>query len=143
ANAATLPAAQGAELKQIGGADPRSRALTRLIVLPFRILRPNDACDFLSLSLPDAITSSLAPIESLVVRSTMVAARFAASSEPDLNAIAEQAQVDAVLTGTILSDGEHIRVNTQLVEAPDGAVLWSGRSQASLRDIFQLQDDLV
>src|SRR6202521_682855 len=34
---------------------PPSRGLTRLIVLPFRLLRRHEASDFLSLSLPDAI----------------------------------------------------------------------------------------
>jgi eukaryotic-like serine/threonine-protein kinase len=124
-------------------AAPRPRGLTRLIVLPFRLLRRHEASDFLSLSLPDAITSSLAAIDSLVVRSTMAASRFAASPELDVNAIAEQAQVDAILTGTILSDGEHLRVTAQLVEAPSGTVLWSNTSKVSLRDIFQLQDELV
>jgi serine/threonine protein kinase/Flp pilus assembly protein TadD len=120
-----------------------SRALTRLIVLPFRLLRRHEASDFLAVSLPDAITSSLAAIDSLEVRSTMTAAHFAASTELDVNAIAEQAQVDAILTGTILSDGEHLRVTTQLVEAPSSTVLWSNTSQVTLRDIFQLQDELV
>ena len=73
----------------------------------------------------------------------MAASRFAASTELDLNAIAEQAQVDAILTGTILSDGEHLRVSNQLIEAPSGTVRWSNSSQVSLRDIFQLQDELV
>ncbi len=118
-------------------------APTRLIVLPFRLLRRHEASDFLAVSLPDAITSSLAAIDSLVVRSTMTASRFAASTELDVNAIAEQAQVDAILTGTILSDGEHLRVSNQLIEAPSGTVLWSNSSQVSLRDIFQLQDELV
>ena len=121
---------------------PSSRALTRLIVLPFRILRQHDASDFLSVSLPDAITNSLTAIDSLVVRSTMTASRFAAS-EMDLKMISEQAQVDALLTGTILSDGEHLRVTTQLVQAADGKLLWSNTSQATVRNIFQLQDDLV
>ncbi len=122
---------------------PRSsRALTKLIVLPFSLLRRHEASDFLAVSLPDAITNSLAGIDSLVVRSTMVASRFA-SGALDLNAIAEQAQVDAVLTGTLLSDGEHLRVSNQLIEAPSGTVLWSNTSQVSMRDIFQLQDELV
>ena len=120
-----------------------TRALTRLIVLPFRILRQHDASDFLSVSLPDAITNSLTAIDSLVVRSTMTATRFVASPEVDVKMISEQAQVDAILTGTILSDGEHLRVTTQLVQAPDGKLLWSNTSQATLRNIFQLQDDLV
>jgi eukaryotic-like serine/threonine-protein kinase len=120
-----------------------TRALTRLIVLPFRILRQHEASDFLSVSLPDAITNSLTAIDSLVVRSTMTAARFAASPELDVKTISEQAQVDAILTGTILSDGENLRVTTQLVQSPDGKLLWSNTSQATLRNIFQLQDDLV
>jgi eukaryotic-like serine/threonine-protein kinase len=122
---------------------PPTRAVTRLIVLPFRILRQHEASDFLSVSLPDAITNSLAAIDSLVVRSTMTATRFAASPEVDVKMISEQARVDAILTGTILSDGEHLRVTTQLVQAPDGKLLWSNTSQATLRNIFQLQDDLV
>ena len=73
----------------------------------------------------------------------MTATRFAASPEVDVKMISEQAQVDAILTGTILSDGEHLRVTTQLVQAPDGKLLWSNTSQATVRNIFQLQDDLV
>jgi serine/threonine protein kinase/tetratricopeptide (TPR) repeat protein len=122
---------------------PPPRAPRRLIVLPFRILRPHETSDFLAVSLPDAITSSLAAIDALVVRSTMTASRYAARHEFDVRAIAEQAQVDAILTGTILSNGAHLRVNTQLMDAPDGAVLWSDTSTVSLDDIFQLQDDLV
>lgn len=121
---------------------PRKRRLTRLIVLPFRILRPHESSDFLSLSLPDAITSSLGAIDSLLVRSTIVAAKLA-SEEYDVKTISEKAQVDAILTGSILSDGENLRVTTQLVQAPDGALVWSNTAQVSLRDIFRLQDSLV
>src|SRR5262249_1438811 len=94
--------------------------LTRLIVLPFHILRPHEPSDFLAFSLPDAITTSLAGVDSLVVRSTMAAGNLAASQPYDIQAIATQAQVDAILTGTILANGDRLRVNTQLVQAPDG-----------------------
>jgi eukaryotic-like serine/threonine-protein kinase len=121
---------------------PSPPGITRLIVLPFRILRPGQESDFLAVSLPDAIATSLAGIESLVVRSTMMASKLA-SAEFDVKVISEKAQVDAILTGTILSDGEYLRVNTQLMHAPDGALLWSDTVRASLRNIFQLQDELV
>lgn len=119
---------------------PRKRALTRLIVLPFRVLRPHESTDFLSVSLSDAIANSLAAIDSLLVRSTMVASKLA---ELDVKTISEHAQVDTILTGTILADSGNLRVTTQLVQAPDGNLLWSNTSQLSLRDIFRLQDDLV
>ena len=96
-----------------------ARPVTRLMVLPFRLLRPDVEIDFLAFSLADAITNSLAPLESLVVRSTLTAARFA-SNAPDLRTIADEAKVDVVLSGTLLRAGEQLRVSAQLLEAPSG-----------------------
>jgi eukaryotic-like serine/threonine-protein kinase len=120
----------------------RARPMTRLIVLPFRILRPDPETDFLAFSLPDAITNSLAGLESLVVRSSMVASRFI-DQAADLKAIAAEAEVDIVLAGTLLRAGDQLRVSTQLTEAPSGTLVWSHTSQSHLHDIFQLQDDVV
>jgi TolB-like protein len=122
---------------------PAERGLTRLIVLPFRILRKHEETDFLAVSLPDAITSSLAAVDSLVVRPTVSATRFASAAEIDVKTIAAQAQVDAILTGTILSDGHQLRLNAQLIGASDGALLWSDTSNASVKDIFQVHEGLV
>jgi serine/threonine-protein kinase len=124
------------------GGSAVARPMTRLVVLPFRMLRADPEIDFLSLSLADAITSSLSGLESLVVRSTIAAARYAGESL-DLKTIAREAEVDVVLSGTLLRGGEHLRVNTQLIEVPGGAVLWSQSSQVTLRDIFQVEDELT
>jgi len=120
----------------------RVRPMTRLIVLPFRVLRADPEIEFLSFSLADAITTSLSGLESLVVRSSHAAARFA-EGPPDLKAIAAEANVDIVLIGTLLRAGDQLRVTTQLLEAPDGTVVWSHTAQVLLGDIFQLQDDLA
>ena len=116
---------------------PRARTMTWLIVLPFRVLRPDAETDFLSFSLPDAIASSLAGLRSLGVdrrRRT----RFVAG-EIDFARIAADAHVDLVMTGTLLRAGDAIRVTTQLVGAPGGDVLWSHTANATLRDVFQLR----
>jgi TolB-like protein/tetratricopeptide (TPR) repeat protein len=125
-----------------GGESTRARTVTRLIVLPFRCLRPDSESEFLTFSLPDAITSSLASIESLVVRSNLSASSFTGPA-PDLKRIAEEAEVDLVLTGTLLRAGDQVRVATQLVEAPSGTVLWTKTTQVSMGDLFQLQDSLA
>lgn len=119
-----------------------ARPVTRLMVLPFRLLRPDTEIDFLAFSLADAVTNSLSPLESLVVRSTLTAARFA-SDAPNLRAIADEAKVDVVLSGTLLRAGEVLRVSAQLLEAPSGTVLWSHSAQLTLGDVFQLQDTLA
>jgi eukaryotic-like serine/threonine-protein kinase len=119
-----------------------ARALTRLVVLPFRVLRPDPETDFLAFSLPDAIATSLSGIGSLVVRSSAKAARFAGEA-PDLKALAAEADVDRVVMGTLLRSGDQLRASTQLVEAPGGTLLTSLSVQSSLGDLFRLQDDIA
>jgi TolB-like protein len=135
------------ELRAVRGVDgdettALARALTRLVVLPFRILRPDPETDFLAFSLPDAIATSLSGIGSLVVRSSATAARFAGEA-PDLKLLAAEADVDRVVMGTLLRSGDQLRAAAQLVEAPGGTLLTSHTVQASLGDLFRLQDDIA
>ena len=81
-----------------------AHALTRLVVLPFRVLRADPETDFLAFSLPDAISTSLSGVGSLVLRSSAAAARFAGET-PDLKALAAEADVDRVVMGTLLRAG--------------------------------------
>jgi serine/threonine protein kinase len=119
-----------------------ARPLRRLVVLPFRMLRPDAEIDFLSFALADAVSASLAGLPSLVLRSSAAAARFAAES-PDLKAIAAQADVDLVVMGTLLRAGDQIRASAQLVEAPAGTLVSSQTLQSPLGDVFRLQDELA
>ena len=119
------------------------RQTTRLIALPFRMLRPDPDLDFLSFSLPDAVVSSLAGLQSLVVRSTLAGAKYAAADTIDLKAIATDLGVDAVLTGTLLRAGDQVRVSAQLIEAASGTMRWSKTVQATMRDLFEVQDQLA
>jgi serine/threonine protein kinase/tetratricopeptide (TPR) repeat protein len=135
------------ELRAVRGVDGDDTAalaqtLTRLVVLPFRVLRPDAETDFLAFSLPDAISTSLSGIGSLVVRSSATAARFAGDA-PDLRAVAAEADVDRVVMGTLLRSGDQLRAVAQLVEAPGGTLVTSHTVQSSLGDLFRLQDDIA
>jgi len=126
-----------------GGETPAlARALTRLVVLPFRVLRPDPETDFLAYSLPEAIATSMAGIGSLIVRSSATASRFGGET-PDLKALAAEADVDRVVMGTLLRAGDQLRAAAQLVEAPGGTLLTSHTVQAPLGDLFRLQDDIA
>ena len=116
-----------------------ARAATRLMVLPFRMLRPDPAIDFLAFSLPEAITVSLSGLESLIVRSSLAASRYSAD-QPDLRTLASDAGVDAVVTGSLLQSSGLVRVSVQLVEVPSGTLLWSHAAQVPVDDMFQIQD---
>jgi serine/threonine protein kinase/tetratricopeptide (TPR) repeat protein len=125
-----------------GDAAVLARPLTRLVVLPLRVLRPDPETDFLAFSLSDAIATSLSGIGSLIVRSSTTAARCAAET-PDLKALAAAADLDRVVIGTLLRSGDQLRVTVQLVEAPGGTLLSSHTVQSSLGDLFRLQDDIA
>jgi serine/threonine protein kinase len=118
------------------------RPMTRVIVLPFRMLRPDPDIDFLAFSLSDALTTSLSGLDSLLVRSSLTASAFAKDAI-DLNTLASKADVDAVLTGTLLRAEDQLRVTAQLAEVPSGTVRWSDTMVVPLGDIFQLQDTLT
>ncbi len=120
----------------------RVHALKRIMVLPFRMLRPSEEFQFLAYSLPEAITVSLAGLENLVVRSSIVASRFSTDAL-NLQRIAREAEVNVVLTGALLNVGDQLRITAQLVEVPSGTLIWSHSSQATTRELLELHDDLV
>jgi eukaryotic-like serine/threonine-protein kinase len=137
------PASTGLVARPETSSTPRSHAAkrTRLIVMPFRLLRPDAEIDFLAFSLADAIATTLSSLDSMIVRSSMTAARF--TGDPiDMNAIAAAAKVDAVLTGTLLRVGSQLRVSAQLLSAPEGTIVWSERIDVPIDDVIRIQDEL-
>jgi serine/threonine-protein kinase len=139
--------AMARELRAVRGVEGETaavaRTLTRIVVLPFRVLRPDPDTDFLSFSLADAIATSLSANSSLVVRSTTAAARFVADGPADLKAVASEADVDRVVVGTLLRSGGHLRAVAQLVEVPGGTLLTTHTVQSPLDDWFALQDGMA
>jgi TolB-like protein len=119
-----------------------ARPMTRLIVLPFRVLRADATIEFLAFSVPDAVTNALSGLDSLVVRSSAVASRF---TDPglDVKALGVATDVDVVLTGTLMRAGDQLRVSSQLVAVTDARVIWSQATQVPMGDLFALQDQLA
>jgi len=118
----------------------RTRTVSRIIVLPFRTLKSDEQTDFLTHTLPDAISSSLSAMDNLIVRSSLLAAKFEA--QPDPKQVAAEADVDAFLTGSLHRLGERFRLTCQLIEAPGGSLIWSESANSTMQDLFAVQDEL-
>jgi len=116
------------------------RTVSRVIVLPFRSSRRDEETDFLTFTLPEAISNSLSMMDNLIVRSSLLAARFEGQSDP--RCVATEADVDAFLTGSLLRADDRFRLTCQLIEAPGGRVIWSGSANSSVHDLFTIQDEL-
>ncbi|HEX7295216.1 MAG TPA: winged helix-turn-helix domain-containing protein [Pyrinomonadaceae bacterium] len=119
-----------------------TQPVTRLMVLPFRMLRPDREVDFLAFSVPDSVAGALSVLDSVIVRAPASSARYV-DDVLELKRIAEEAQVEVLLTGTILSSSGGIRISCQLLEVPSGTVLWWHEPHVSMSDLFELQDRVV
>jgi len=125
-----------------GSETPGALVLHRLLVVPFRLLRADEELEFLPIGLADALVSSIGSMDGMVVKSSHVGARYA-DAELDPQRIADETQVQHVLTGTIQRAGNRLRVSAQLMAVPDGSIVWSDTIESTLDDLFQLQDDLT
>src|SRR5581483_8487229 len=114
----------------------------RFIALPFTIRNADDAIAFLAHSLPEAISCSLAGVRALIVRSSRLAERLAETDQNPRH-IAQEAEVDIVLAGSILSDGNTLRVTAEIIQAPTGTLVGSYVCHAQRDRIFEIQDNLV
>ena len=114
----------------------------RFIAFPFRS-GPNEGdIDYLAYSLPEAIAATLAELNAFTVRSTQLAMRF----DPmhwDPRAVAAEADVDVILTGTLERTGEQIHATTQLIDARSATVLWSKVWHIDSHDLFRFHSGVV
>ena len=138
-------AAAGLLVLAIAGA----RALERLnhnpppviAVLPFKNLSVEPGSEYFVDGLTDEIINSLAAIDGLEVRSRT--SSFAFKDKPrNTHDIGQTLQATLVLEGSVLREGEKLRINTQLVRVADDVPLWSGRFDRELKDVFAIQDEI-
>lgn len=57
--------------------------------------------------------------------------------------VAEDLGVRYVLEGSVRRSGDHIRINTQLIDALEGDHLWAERYDRELKDVFALQSEIA
>jgi serine/threonine-protein kinase len=110
-------------------------------VLPLENLGHDPASDYFADGLTDEIIRSLSMIERVTVPSRT--SSFALKGK-QLRAgeAAKQLGVEYLVEGSVLQAGQQLRVNVALIRARDDFVLWSGRFDRELTDVFAIQDEI-
>ena len=120
----------------------RERPTTKSVaVLPFKDLSRDPANAHLGLGLADATITELALLRSLVVRPTARILRYQDAPAGPQEA-GRELEVDAVVDGSFQRAGSRLRVTVQLVDTRDGHPLWAEKIDASLDDVFRMQDEV-
>jgi DNA-binding winged helix-turn-helix (wHTH) protein/TolB-like protein len=114
----------------------------RLAVLPFQNLRTNAESDYLGFSLADAVITKLGYVRELSVRPSYAVQKYKEQViEP--RRIARELDVDTLLTGTFLREGDDLRITCQLVEINTQNILWKGAFDLKYDKLLTVQDSVA
>lgn len=125
-------------LRKPAGSPPPVQLRT-LAILPFQNLKPDPATDFLGFSLADALTTKLAYVNSLSVRPSSAVDKYRNQAVDPRKAGAEL-QVDTLLTGSYVKDGDDLRITTQLVDIKANRVVWQDTLDLNYDKLLTVQD---
>jgi DNA-binding winged helix-turn-helix (wHTH) protein/TolB-like protein len=110
-----------------------------LAILPLRNLRQSPNDDFLSFSLADAVITRLGPVSTLTVRPSSAIEKYKGQTI-DVRKVAADLNVDAVLTGTFIHEGNDLRITYQLVDARTEKILGRDMIDVKYDKLLAVQD---
>jgi TolB-like protein len=109
-------------------------------VLPLENLSQDPEQEYFADGMTDALITDLAKIHALRVISRNSIMLYKGKPKP-MPQIAQELNVDAIVEGTVMRSGDHVRITAQLIEAPKDRHLWAETYEGDLRDILSLQDN--
>src|SRR6266446_2121211 len=113
-----------------------------IAVLPLLNESGNPGDEYFSDGLSEELIAALAKIRELKVIGRSSSFRFKDGRE-ESKTIGEKLGVNTLLEGTVRKQGERVRIVAELINAADGAELWSRTFDRELKDIFAVQAEIA
>jgi DNA-binding winged helix-turn-helix (wHTH) protein/TolB-like protein len=113
-----------------------------LAILPLQNRGEDSRSDFLGLSLADVLITKLAYVSSLSVRPSAAIEKYRGTAI-DLQKVAADLNVDTLLTGSFIRDGNNLRITYQLVEAKTEKILGQGVIDLKYDNLLAVQDKVT
>ncbi|HLO00433.1 MAG TPA: protein kinase, partial [Pyrinomonadaceae bacterium] len=113
-----------------------------LAVLPLENISGDASQDYFVDGMTESLITELAKIGALRVISRPSVMQYKGARKP-LPQIARELNVDAVLAGSVVRSGEHVRIAVQLIHAATDRNLWADSYDRDLRDVLALQREVT
>jgi adenylate cyclase len=114
-----------------------------IVVLPFANLSGDPQQDYFA----DGISQSLITDLSRALPGSFVVARGTAFTykgrEVDAAQVGRDVNVRYLLEGSVITDGDRLRVNARLIEAETSTELWAERFDSQRKDVLEIQNQIV
>lgn len=114
-----------------------------IAVLPFENLSDDKQNAYFADGVQDEILTALAKVADLKVISRTSVMQYKVGPQRSLRDIAAALGVAHVVEGTVQRDGDHVRVNAQLIDARTDAHLWAEHYDRELADIFAIESEVA
>jgi TolB-like protein/Flp pilus assembly protein TadD len=121
---------------------PAPAEITSLAVLPLENLSGDPEQEYFADGMTEALTTELGKISALRVISRQSVMRYKGTDKP-LPEIARELNVDAVVEGSALQEGDRVRISAQLIQAAPERHLWAQSYERDLRQVISLQSDVA
>jgi TolB-like protein/DNA-binding winged helix-turn-helix (wHTH) protein/tetratricopeptide (TPR) repeat protein len=127
---------------QIGSKKSKQPAVRSLAVLPLQNLSGDPAQEYLADGITEELIGRLSGIRDLRVISRTSVMRFK-TTQLSVPEIAKILAVDAVVEGSVMREGNRIRVHAQLIRAASDEHFWSESYDRELRDVLAMDADVA
>ena len=113
-----------------------------IAVMPFVNMTGDQKQDFFCDGLTESLISALSKVPELFVISRESTFSYKGKAAKT-SQVSEELGVQYVLEGSVQMAGDRVRVTVQLIDALKGHHLWSERYDRSMKDLFDLQDEMT
>jgi len=119
-----------------------SPQIMALAVLPLENLSRDPEQEYFADGMTDALITALAKVGSVRVISRTSIMRYKATTE-SIRQIGRDLNVDAVVEGTVMRSGDHVRITAQLIQVSTDMHLWAEAYERNVPEILNLQSEVA
>ena len=121
---------------------PDSQTIDSIAVLPLENLSGDATQDYFADGMTEALIMNLSKIRNLKVISRTSVMQYK-QTKKTLPEIADELGVKAVIEGSVIREGDQVRITAQLIEAETEKHLWADSYDRNLTNILSLQSEIA
>jgi serine/threonine-protein kinase len=120
----------------------RPQQIESMAVLPFFNASGNPDTDYLTDGISETLINNLSQLQGLRVSARSLAFRYKGKDVDPLKA-GRELNVRAVVTGRVVTRGNLLIIQSDLMDVTNGTQLWGGQYNRPIADILAVQDDIA
>jgi eukaryotic-like serine/threonine-protein kinase len=117
-------------------------AIQSIAVLPLENLSKDPEQDYFADGMTDALITELSQIKKLRVISRTTVMQYK-HTKKTIQQIAQELRVDAIVEGSVVRDGDRVRISAKLVQTNIEESLWAENFERTYADVLALQSDVA